>query len=155
MSDSWNSETVATQLLKLLPVLGRQIGRYMRETSQDEATFMQVMALGQLHEQSLTASELAKQRKVSLQSASVLVQALVERGWVVRNPDPNDRRQSRLELTPEGLAQHSTTISQMVEHLRGALGELTPEQIEAARTLLPALHNILSAQNVSECAREK
>src|SRR5450432_3338010 len=104
MADDWTPYAAAKALLEIFPSMGRLISSWMRTSGEEEATMMQIGVLMHIQEQPITTSELAKRRKVSLQSASVLVQALVERGWLTRIPDPNDRRQSLLQVTPEGLA---------------------------------------------------
>jgi DNA-binding MarR family transcriptional regulator len=138
-------QAIAQMLLETLPRLGRLIAIRMRELGEDEATFMQLSVLMRLKEQRLTASELAKHRKVSLQSASVLVQNLVERGWVTRVPDPNDRRQSLLEVTPEGLERAEATQKLMRETIAESLEEFLPEELAAAAVFLPALQRVVTA----------
>jgi DNA-binding MarR family transcriptional regulator len=64
---------------------------------------MQMSVLHQIRQHSITASELAKRRRVSLQSASVLIQGMVERGWIVRQPDPDDKRQFLLQMGQQKL----------------------------------------------------
>src|SRR5689334_3173692 len=79
---TWSVETLADELLRVLPNLGHLIALHMREANEEETTLMQVGVLYHLQERgSITASELAKRRKVSLQSVSVLVQGMVEKGW--------------------------------------------------------------------------
>lgn len=148
MTKNWSPETVAGTLLKLLPLLGRRITQQMRDTTEDEMSLMQVMVLTHIHQKPLTTSELAKMRRVSLQSASVLVQGMVERGWMIRTPDPNDRRQWQLQVTPEGLAHARAANEQLVRYLAGFLGALTPEQLTAGQVFLPALLELLTDQTI-------
>ncbi len=139
----WTPFDTAEALVKFLPLLGRLIGGRMRETGEDDGTLIQLLALTQFKDKPLTASELAKRRKVSLQSASTLVQRLYERGWIVREPDPDDRRQTLLQLTPEGLAYAQAALDQMVSFLAEYLEPLTSEELEAARILFPALQRAM------------
>jgi DNA-binding MarR family transcriptional regulator len=143
MSDPWTTSTLAGELLDVLPNLGRIMTHHMKAVAEEKATLMQVRALFFLLERPLTTSKLAKKRKVSLQSASALVQGLVERGWVIRVPDPNDRRQSLLEVTPEGLARARLAKDKMSGYLARFLDGLEPEEIAAAYVFLPALKRIL------------
>ena len=94
----------------------------------------------------MTTSDLAKMRKVSLQSASVLVQALVDRGWLTRTPDPNDRRQQLLEVTPEGAERARAVHDQMIGLIAAVVQDLTPEELQAASVFLPALHRVITTQ---------
>lgn len=139
--DSSKSQLARTArlLLDVLPNLGRTVATRMRDMGEEEVTLMQVYVIRQLHQQRMTTSDLAKRRRVSLQSASVLVQGLVEKGWVVRVPDPNDRRQSLLEVTEEGMQRTNAMRELLTSVVMQALEQLTPEEIEAAQIFLPAL----------------
>ena len=69
---------------------------------------------------------------------------MVERGWVTREPDPNDRRQSLLEVTPEGLVRAEAAQKQIIEHDRGAFWQISlPEELDAAAVFLPALRRVV------------
>jgi DNA-binding MarR family transcriptional regulator len=146
MDHLWTPYTLAEELLKILPNFGRLVASSMREEGEEEATLMQVSVLFQIKEHPITASELAKRRNVSPQSASVLLQSMVERGWLVRIPDPNDRRQSLLQITPEGLARAQAAKDQIASRLARFLVDLTSEEIAAAQVFLPALQRVLMAQ---------
>lgn len=147
--------SVAQMLLESLPSLGRLIAVRMREAGDDEATVMQIGVLMHIKEQPITTSELAKHRKVSLQSASVLVQNMVERGWITRIPDANDRRQWLLEVTPEGEALAEAVHKQFLNLLAEILVDLTPEELDAAAVFLPALHRVVTAHMTPETLLEK
>ena len=135
---------LAEQLMKIFPNLGRQISSFLRDAGEEETTLMQVSVLHQIKEQSLTASDIAKKRRVSLQSASVLVQGMVEKGWIVREPNPTDRRQFLLQITPEGMEKAEATRNQIINHLTGFMEKLSPEEIAAGQVFLPALQRILT-----------
>ena len=47
-------------------------------------------------------SDVASQLHIAARSATEVVDALVSSGWVARSPDPDDRRATRLILTPQG-----------------------------------------------------
>ena len=155
MQSDWTPYVTAQALLEILPGLGRLIASRMRETGDEEATLMQVGVLMHMKDQPITTSELAKRRKVSLQSASVLVQGLVERGWLTREPDPNDRRQSLLQVTPEGLAQAQATQEQVINLIAEIFGELSSEELAAAAVFLPALRRIVDVQMIPDSVLEK
>jgi DNA-binding MarR family transcriptional regulator len=146
MSNLWNTYTLAEELLKLLPNLGRLLAVFMRESGEEETTLMQIGVLMRLQEQPITTSELAKSRRVSLQAASALIQGMVERGWVLREPDPNDRRQWLLQITPEGAERARTAREQVTRHLAGFLNDISPEEMAAAQIFLPAISRVLTQQ---------
>lgn len=153
--DKWTPYNTAQSLLEVLPGLGRLIASRMRETGEEEATVMQIGVLMHIKDQPITTSELAKRRKVSLQSASVLVQGLVERGWLTREADPNDRRRSLLQVTPEGLAQAQTTHEQVTQLIAGILHELSSEELAGAAVFLPGLRRVVNAHMIPDPVLEK
>jgi len=146
MDSIWTRTTIAEELLKVFPGLGRTVSLYLRGSGEEETTLMQIGVLHQIQEQPITASELAKRRKVSLQSASVLVQGMVEKGWLMREPDPNDRRQFILQVTPEGLAKAEAVKAQITHLMEGLFEGLSDEEVKAAQVFLPALSRILANQ---------
>lgn len=146
MDNTGSLHTLSEELMRIFPNLGRQISTFLREAGEEETTLMQVSVLHQLRDQALTASDIAKKRRVSLQSASVLVQGMVEKGWIVRVPDPNDRRQFLLQVTPEGIEKAEATRNQIISYLESFLMGLSPEEIDAGHIFLPALYQILTRQ---------
>ncbi|HEU5087929.1 MAG TPA: hypothetical protein VFT99_10805, partial [Roseiflexaceae bacterium] len=70
---------------------------------------------------------------------------LVERGWVRRIPNPNDRRQHTLELTEAGHAQHARAQQQTVRQLAPLLAALTAAELRAVQVALPALQRALTS----------
>jgi DNA-binding MarR family transcriptional regulator len=143
MGDSETLHILAGELSDVLPLVGRLIMHHVNASVKEKTTLIQTRVLFALLEHPLTTSELARRRKSSLQSASVLVQGLVERGWVVRVPDPDDRRQFRLEVTPEGKEHARFARAHVSNYLAGLLHELSEEEIVAAQVFLPALKRLM------------
>jgi DNA-binding MarR family transcriptional regulator len=143
---SWTSHEAAQQLMAVFPLIGRVMKQRMREMEIEEITMMQVGVLRQLQNQPTTASELAKVRHTSLQAVSVLIQGMVERGWIIRRQNASDRRQHLLEITPEGLALCDAAQEQMISMAADFLDRLTPEEIKAAEVFIPALQRVLTSQ---------
>lgn len=150
----WTTHQLADELLKLMPSLGRLMNLYLRETGEEETTMMQMSVLFHIQKQPMTTSELAKKRRVSLQAASVFVRGLVERGWVVRKPDPHDRRQYLLQLTPAGLERAETAYRQIADYLARFLDDLAPEEMTAAQVFLPGLQRVVHTEMISHRAEE-
>jgi DNA-binding MarR family transcriptional regulator len=151
----WTTHKLAVELLKLMPMLGRLIDIHVRATAEEETTMRQMGVLFHIEEQQpITTSELAKKGRVSLQAASALVQGLVERGWLVRTPDPNDRRQFWLEITPEGLERAKTAREQLADYLAQFLEKLTPEEMAAAQVFLPGLQRVVHTKMASHPVEE-
>jgi DNA-binding MarR family transcriptional regulator len=143
----WTPEEATQELLSVLPFLNRMIAAELRREAGEDATMIQFRVLSHLAECPLTLSALAKKRRVSLQSAGELVQSLVARGWIVRTPDPADRRQALLHLSDEGRTRYEHAEQRMVNHLAPLLSKLTGQEMKAIQVALPALHRVLSGDD--------
>ena len=137
---------LAEELLTALPLMNSLMAVKLRQEIDEEITLVQFRVLNQLQERSITLSELAEQRKVTRQAASLQVQGLVERGWVKRIPDPNDRRQAMLEVTSEGLKQLQKARQSLTEYMAHLLEILTPDELVALHVVLPAFQRIIKRE---------
>ena len=144
------SLTTAEQLLAVMPLLNRIMAVELRQETGDDTTMPQFRVLSYLVEEPLTMSAIARKRHVSFQSAGELVQALVERGWVVRMPDPTDRRQSLLHLTDVGLAQYERAQRHMLERLASFMDQLDENEKTTIQQALQSLHRVLVQEVISE-----
>jgi DNA-binding MarR family transcriptional regulator len=142
--DDDTPERMAQELLSVLPLLNRIVAVEIRREAGEETTIAQFRVLTHLSDGPLTLSELARRRYVTLQSMSELAHLLVERGWIARTPDPNDRRQQLLALTEHGRAHYQRALSLMIVRLIPLLAGLNATEIEAVRVALPALHRVLA-----------
>lgn len=131
------------ELLSVLPLLNRIVAAEVRREAGDDTTMPQFRVLAYLAAEALTLSALAKRRRVSLQSMSELVQVLVGRGWITREPDPRDRRQSLLQLTNHGRQHYERAQSQALRRLAPLLAQLNDHERAAIRVALPALRRVL------------
>jgi DNA-binding MarR family transcriptional regulator len=52
----------------------------------------------------VSASELGRRMSITKQAAAKVIDTLMERGWVDREPDPDDGRRKRLTVTEDGRA---------------------------------------------------
>ncbi|GAC1646916.1 MAG: hypothetical protein NVS4B8_19390 [Herpetosiphon sp.] len=140
---AWTAEAATHELLALLPLLNRIVATEVRREAGEETTMPQFRVLAYLSEGPRTLSTLAKQRRVSLQAMSELVQILVERGWVIRCPDPNDRRQSLLELTTHGQVHFVRAQRETLRTLVPLVSNLSTAELHAIEVGLPALRRVL------------
>ena len=77
--------------------------------------------------------------RISRQHGTQLIDTLVERGYIVRETDPEDRRRMRVSLTERGRAAADAARTAMAG-LNASLAEkVSPEQLEASRAVLSAL----------------
>jgi MarR family multiple antibiotic resistance transcriptional regulator len=92
-------------------------------------------------------ADIAREMVIAVGAASKSVDRLESSGWVVRRPNPGNRRSSLLELTQSGrslLAQASATADAEVRHWLGsALTE--PELAQLAGALGRVLSTLYSA----------
>jgi len=139
-----NSENTARQLLAILPLINRILVADLRQEAGDNTTMPQFRVLAYLAEKPLTMSEVARIRRVTLQSAGELVQTLVDRGWITRVADPNDRRQTLLHLTDVGKQQYERVNSRMLTHMTPIMEKLTTEEMSTVQVALEALERVLA-----------
>ena len=84
-------------------------------------------------------TELARGANMSPQAMGELVDELEELGYVVRRPDPSDRRAKLITLTPHGrecISAGLATIDGLEERISSVLGERGHRQL---RTMLTKL----------------
>ncbi len=143
------SLATAQELLAVVPLLTRLMAVELRQEAGEDTTMPQFRVLSYLADSPLTMSAIARKRRVSFQSAGELVQSLVGRGWVVRMPDPDDRRQSLLHLTEEGRTHYERAQQQMLARLVTYMDQLDNDEQAAIQQALQSLHRVL-VQEVNE-----
>jgi DNA-binding MarR family transcriptional regulator len=93
-------DETAARLRAVVRLLYRRV---QTETGEGSPTRSEAAALAWLEERgAMTLGALADLEQVRQQSMSQSVDALQERGWATRSPDPGDRRQVIVSLTREG-----------------------------------------------------
>jgi DNA-binding MarR family transcriptional regulator len=92
---------------------------------------------------------------VTRQAVSQVVDILVNRGYLDRVPDPDDRRRVKLELTERGREVVSAVLRGLAAVDRQLGERVSPEQVEAMRSVLAALTEIKSASLGSGAGRER
>jgi DNA-binding MarR family transcriptional regulator/uncharacterized glyoxalase superfamily protein PhnB len=99
--------------------------------------------------------DLAAELGITKQAVSQLIDILVNRGYLDRTPDPDDRRRISLELTERG-QQAVDVAGDGVEAIDAKLAErVPPEQIEAMRSGLAALAEIKAADTAAGIGRPR
>ncbi|HMO56164.1 MAG TPA: MarR family transcriptional regulator [Roseiflexaceae bacterium] len=144
MTKRWNAADATQELLAVLPLIMRIVAGAVKHEAGADLTMPQYRVLALLAEDAQTATTLAKRRRVSLPTMGALVQALVERGFVSRIPDPRDRRQQLLELTEIGRDRYQRAEVRAIRQLQPLLATLSDEELLAVETALPALHRALT-----------
>lgn len=98
-------------------------------------------ALGELgRDAPLGQHELGRRLRLQKSTVSRLVSQMVGRGWVVREPDPGDRRAAVLRLTPKGEA----AAAQLAEARAAKFGRLLDAIPPSERDLVLRALNVLT-----------
>jgi len=84
-------------------------------------------------------SELLRRGGITKQLGTQLMDTLVTRGYVTRQPDPEDRRRMTVALTERGEAAASAITEAIARVDTELTAKVGAEQIETARTVLSAL----------------
>lgn len=104
---------------------------------------------------SLTMGELAAKLCLKMSSATRVIDPMVERGWVVRIEEPEDRRVCRLQATSKGRQLMAKVRADLIrEHeevLRIMPAESREAVIQAMNDLLAALETRKSCCDVESC----
>jgi DNA-binding MarR family transcriptional regulator len=94
------------------------------------ASMSEVMALGELADvEAMSQHELARRLGLEKSTVSRLVAGLVDRGWVSRQRNPDNRRLYRLQLTHDG----QTAAKQIGKQLRAQHTQLLSGLTQAER----------------------
>jgi DNA-binding MarR family transcriptional regulator len=112
----------AHALLDIIPGVMRAIALGLRR-SKASMSPVHLRMLLELAERPHNLSELAERNEVSLPTMSNSITTLVDRGWVSRERDPDDRRMLLIGLTPIGRTVLSDIHQQakdcLLAHLEG------------------------------------
>lgn len=115
-----NSQQVASEVLDVIPAVMRTIRKNLRAQRDPDLTLPEFRGLAFINRNPGCAlNELAEHVGLEAPSASKLVEHLVQRGLVKREPDPADRRRVRLQL----LARGQRSVNTAFEHTREFLAE--------------------------------
>lgn len=125
MRDSGRAEVAA----RLHAVAIHLLRRLRREDAASGLTAARLSALSVLvFGGSRTAGELAAAEQVSAPTMTRLLKGLEADGYVVREPNPADRRSVVVTATARARAALETARGRRVEHLLEVLGGLTAEE---------------------------
>ncbi len=145
--DTWDAHTAARELLAVLPLINRVVAAEVRREAGDDTTMPQFRVLAHLAGGPLTLTELARLRRVTLQSMGELAQGLVARGWIARAPDPSDRRQQLLALTEHGRRHYERAQELVLAQIVPLVAQLDDAEMRAVQVALPALHRVLAGDD--------
>lgn len=87
----------------------------------------------------VSAGRLADLLHVHPSTLTGVLKRLTERGFVSRERDPDDARRSKFVLAAEGQRVDSTQAGTVEAAVRRALSRISPETLDAARTVLSSV----------------
>lgn len=96
----------------------------------------------------LALKDLAERMKLDASTVVGVVDRLVAKGLVVRNPDPQDRRRVSLAPTGKGREILAAAPHPAQGHLLAGLENLDPEAVAGLHQALSTLVDVMGARNV-------
>ena len=90
----------------------------------------------------ISVTALADKEMVRPATMSRMVSALVDEGLVKRSEDKSDGRGVLVSATPKGRRAYQRAQQIRLQHFADALGELSPDQLSAMRSLAAALEKL-------------
>lgn len=98
------------------------------------------------HEPGLGVSELARRIGTAKSHVSGIVDAMVKDGYLVREPDPQDKRLVRLAPTPRARDFSERVRRTYNSILEARLGRLSPEELEQILSSLRRLASVFEEE---------
>lgn len=144
-SEPWFQEVVLPALLRhARTTYGVAMRQALEEAGYGDVPKNGLYVLGGLTLEAgpLPLQELIEQLRISKQSASQLVDALVARGYLQRTEDPNDRRKLTITLTERGRHAAETQSAARKKIDAELVERVGRENVDRARLTLAALIDI-------------
>ena len=130
------------QLIRLSRILEPHSG------ATTHASWSEVMALGELTDvEAMSQHELARRLGLEKSTVSRLVAGLVDRGWVSRARNPDNRRLYRLQLTHDGQAAARQIGKELRARHTELLNGLTPAERHGLTIGLAGIARVLKNQH--------
>jgi DNA-binding MarR family transcriptional regulator len=96
-----NNDDLARDLADVVPRLYRLL-RTALDEDPDAPSLEQLRVMQRIDEGMHNVSSLAAARQMRMSAITALIDPLVDRGWVSREPDSRDRRRIHVDLTTDG-----------------------------------------------------
>jgi DNA-binding MarR family transcriptional regulator len=141
-------ETTAMDLLSIPPLVFRAVRRRVARADLPEADMnltplhFEIMTLLEEHV-NLHPSEISERLQIARTQMTKLVDRLVELGFVVRNPNPSDRRNHDIALTKDSRAILQHHKQRILSALRDIVSNLSEEDLEDLAHSLRTLRRLL------------
>jgi len=107
------------------------------------------------HEREVTISRLARIQGVSKASASVMVERLVVRGALVREPDCADRRRVVIRVSPEYLVYLGEALESKRRHRMELAERIGPDAVSKWYEALKRVREVFEAEERAQSPEER
>jgi DNA-binding MarR family transcriptional regulator len=131
----------AEDLLALLPLYHKKILCPHPHISGMQVAQFRVLGV-LMNEGTLSMSEIGKRLYISKPYMTSLAVTLIEGGFVVRQPDPEDRRVINIAITDAGKDHISQALAIYRSDVKGILAGLAEEDLDALCTALATVRHI-------------
>ena len=131
-------------LVARLRLVTMRLARRLRQQSEGDVTASMLSALASIARLGpLTLGELAAVEQVQPPSMTKIVGKLEEQGLVVREPDTNDRRVTRVRVSADGESYVARSRTLRNAYLAERLDRLTPDERDRLADALPLLERLV------------
>lgn len=139
---------VARHFFEVIPPLWQSMSSIIRYSGDEtgQVTFPQLRAMLILRQRAASLNDLSTIHEVSPATMSRMVSTLVERGWVQREVDAEDRRQVRLTLTEKGESSMNVIGTRGINYMAEMFNELSNEELKDLERSLTALGRIVKSR---------
>lgn len=135
-------DQIAENLISIHPLLYKSISKPLRTKSSITPGGMFVMGSLKRHG-ILSMSDIGKCLSMPKPHITVIVDKLIEEGYVERQSDPKDRRLVNILLTEKGLKDFEDIKKSISENLKVKLSTLSDEELETLATASQQVKEIL------------
>lgn len=135
-------DLIAENLLSIHPLLFKSISKPLRNQTSITPGGMYILGTLKRHG-TLSMTDIGKYLSMPKPHVTVIVDKLIEEGYVERQSDPKDRRIVNILLTEKGSADFESIKLAISENLKVKLTELTGEQLEILATASQQMKEIL------------
>ena len=138
-----NIDRILENMFHVMLISHKKILKMDLSAQSDNLTRLHFAVMGEISQNSMTMSELAKVLMMTKPQLTHLVDALVALGLVERKPDTKDRRVINLVLTDKGRILGNDMKQKVKENIKKRLACLTSEELTQMSTALETLRNII------------
>jgi DNA-binding MarR family transcriptional regulator len=123
-------------LIKTASIVSKALDEFFARHDLSLSRFSVLALLFFRYQNGLTSSDIAEKRSVSKATLTSVLDLLEKEKYIIRLPDPDDRRRQIIRLTSVGFQKLSGMIPDYQQFLHRVIGTLELEEIEA---FLPVL----------------